>query len=167
MKDKLATGIIGSSFGVKGFVKIYPYSDDRKHFLSLSQVNAEKNGKKKELTIEECELAKDCILVHFKGFDNPEIARTLTGFVILVDRQEAAPLKKGEQYVADIIGLDLVYDGHVVGKVASVSEGLQGLLLEITTEESGTHLVPYLDRYFGKVDLDSGTLEFKEIMLLS
>lgn len=166
MKEKLATAIVGTSHGIKGFVKVHPYSDDFKKFLDLSTVTLKRKDEKKEVQIEECQLYKDCVLVHFKGYDNPEIAKTLNGFVVWIDRNQAAPLKDGENYVADLIGLDVIHDGQSAGKISGCMEGLQGLLLEIRTED-GDHFIPYIDRYFGKVDLASGTIELKEIMLLS
>jgi 16S rRNA processing protein RimM len=166
MDNKLATGIIGTAFGLKGQVKVYPYSDDREHFLSLSEVVIEKGGVKKNMEIEECKLANGCVLVHFKGFDTPEAAKSLAGFVVWVNREEAAPLREGEVYTADLAGLAVVHDGNQVGKVVSCTEGIQGLLLEIKTE-SETHFIPYIGRYFGKTDLEAGTLELKEMMLLS
>lgn len=166
MDDKLATGIVGTSHGLEGFVKVHPYSDDLEHFLGLKEAVLTKGSVRKTLAIKECRLARDHALVRFDGFDSPEAARSLNGFVLWVDREDAAPLREGDYYVSDLVGLKVIHDGSKVGDVVSTVDGPQGVLLEVITDKD-THFIPFIDRYFGKVDLAAGTLELKELMLLS
>ena len=52
MKQILATGVIRSPHGLKGFVKVHSYSDDTSHFSDLTEVTLEKNGKQRKEEIE-------------------------------------------------------------------------------------------------------------------
>lgn len=162
---RLATAIIGSTFGLEGEVRVRPFSDDPGHLLKLRRVAAEKDGALKELEIASCRLAQGRALVRFKGYDTPEAARTLAGWTILVPRSEAAPLREGELYVSDLAGLRAVCRGVEMGVVSSCVEGPQGLLLEIKAG-GAVHLVPYMDRFFGDADLEAGTIELKQPAVL-
>lgn len=166
INDKLATATIGGAFGVKGYVKVFPFSGETKHIAKLKEVTLVKGEDTKSLVVDGCELRDGLALVHFKGYDNPEIAKSLSGYVLWIDRKQAPKLRKGEHYVADLMGLSVVHEGLELGKVVGVIEGLQGLLLEIRTEKEN-HFVPYLDRFFGEVDLQAGTLEILQTMVLA
>lgn len=166
MDGKLATGIIGTSFGLDGYVKVHPYSDDRGHCLSLTDVLLAKGTVKRNARIDGCRMAKDCVLIHFAGFDSPEAARALNGFVIWVDRSQAAPLGEGEYYLSDLNGMDVICQGRKVGKVVSNVDGPQGVMLEVRADDSN-HFIPFIDRYFGNIDFAGRTVELLNGTLLT
>ncbi len=76
-----------------------------------------------------------------------------------IDRKDAPKLKKGEVYVADLFGLDVVCSGRVVGKVEYVSDGAQAMFLNVKRLDGEMRIIPYLPVYVGRPDLESGTIE--------
>ncbi|MCF0262390.1 MAG: 16S rRNA processing protein RimM, partial [Sphaerochaetaceae bacterium] len=52
MKQVLATGVIRSPHGVKGAVKVHPYSEDFEHFFKLKEVTLQREGKTRVVEIE-------------------------------------------------------------------------------------------------------------------
>ena len=128
----------------------------------------------------------------FKGIDSPEDARFISGWDILVPRQQASKLGKGEVYIADLPGMKLVYEkeevgdcgfvgktddanggdanevrSEVVGEVVGTIEGAQALLLEVLALDGKKYLVPYMKGIFvSDVDLDKGTIKLLKRELL-
>ena len=160
MKQVLATGTVRSPHGVNGFVKVRAFSDDHRHFLSLKEATLSRMGKEKHVEIETVQLHGDDILMKFKGIDSPEEARFISGWDILVPRDRASRLGKGEVYTADLIGVKLIYGGEEAAEIVSTMEGAQALLLECRTPDGKLHLVPFLRGvYVDKVDVEAQTME--------
>ncbi len=167
MKQVLATGIVRAPHGVKGFVRVKPYSDDFKHFFSLKEVTLQREGKSRKVEIEQVQNHSGELLVKFKGIDSPEDARFISGWDILVPRQQASKLGKGEVYIADLPGMKLVYENEEVGEVVSTIEGAQALLLEVLALDGKKYLVPYMKGIFvSDVDLENGTIKLLKRELL-
>ena len=167
MKQVLATGIVRAPHGVKGFVRVKPYSDDFKHFFSLKEVTLQREGKSRKVEIEQVQNHSGELLVKFKGIDSPEDARFISGWDILVPRQQASKLGKGEVYIADLPGMKLVYENEEVGEVVSIIEGAQALLLEVLALDGKKYLVPYMKGIFvSDVDLEKGTIKLLKKELL-
>ena len=167
MKQVLATGIVRAPHGVKGFVRVKPYSDDFKHFFSLKEVTLQREGKSRQVEIEQVQNHSGELLVKFKGIDTPEDARFISGWDILVPRQQASKLGKGEVYIADLPGMKLVYENEEVGEVVSTMEGAQALLLEVLALDGKKYLVPYMKNIFvSDVDLEKGTIKLLKKELL-
>lgn len=159
MKQVLTTGIIRSPHGIRGFLRVRPYADDFSHFFKLKTITAEKNSRQKELEIEEVQNYNGELLIKFKGIDNPEDARLLSGWELLVPRGQASKLGKNEIYTADLIGMKLIYDKEESGEVLSVFDGAQALLLEVRCNDSKIRLVPFLVGIFvDEVDVEKGTM---------
>lgn len=192
MKQVLATGIVRAPHGVKGYVKVKPYSNDFEHFFSLKEVTLQREGKSRKAEIEQVLNHSGELLVKFKGIDSPEDARFISGWDILVPRQQASKLGKGEVYIADLPGMKLVYEkeevgdcgfvgktddanggdanevrSEVVGEVVGTIEGAQALLLEVLALDGKKYLVPYMKGIFvSDVDLDKGTIKLLKRELL-
>lgn len=160
MKQFLATGVIRSPHGLKGFVKVHSYSDDTAHFHQLKEVVLEKAGKQRKEEIENIVDQGSMLLVKFKGIDSPEQARFLSGWDILVPREKASRLKKNEVYAADLVDMKLIYGDEEVGTVVSFMDGPQALLLEVRCLDGKIRIVPYLKGIFvDDVDVLNGTMK--------
>lgn len=160
MKQILSTGIIRSPHGVKGFVKVQPYAEDFSHFFKLKEVTVDKNGFSKSLEIENVQPYGNELLVKFKGVDTPEDAKLISGWQILIPRNQASRLEKGNVYVADLIGMHLIYEQEVVGTVVSTAEGAQSLLLEVKCLDDKLRMIPYMKGiYIDDVSLENNSMK--------
>ena len=168
MKQVLATGVIRSPHGVKGYVKVHPFSDDFDHFFKLKEVTLQRGDKTRRVEVEKVQNHSDELLMKFRGIDSPEDARFISGWEILVPRDQASRLEEGEVYTADLQGMKLIYDNEEVAEVVSVMDGAQALLLEVTTSRNDRlHLVPYLKGIFvDDVDVEKGTMKLLRLELL-
>lgn len=162
----LSTAIIGKTHGVDGYLKLHSLSGEYRHLMKIRKCFCQsRDGKLTELEVDGTKVNGDSLLMRFSGYDTPEKARLLSGSVIKIDRSDAPKLRKGEYYVADLYGLDVISEGRKVGSVVETSDGAQSLLLHVECEGK-IHLVPLLDVYVGKVDIVNGTLELLAPYLL-
>jgi len=160
-------GLVGSAFGLEGFVKVRPFSGEIAHFLRLEKVTLNHKGKEKTWDIAEIVPRDADLLIRFAGIDNPEAAAVLNGAQIIAEREYAAPLKEGEYYVEDLKGLEVVSrDGEVLGSINDVLEGGGGQLAELMLVSGKKQLVPFRKEFFGEPDLKNGQIVLFERWIL-
>lgn len=168
METLLWTATVKSPFGVNGEVKIHPHNDECSYLGKLKEVVLRaKDGTEQRLKVQSFRMLGSQALMKFEGFDDPEAARALNGLHLLVDRSKASPLKKGQYYVADLIGCTIVHEGKALAEVVSSVDGAQAVLLEVRTEDDHLYMVPYLKEYIGAVDLANRTIELKTPWILA
>ena len=114
-------GQIVNTFGIKGFVKINPFTDDLERFEELKSVFVVKNKELIEMQIEEVKFHKHLVLVKFKGIEDINMAEKYKGCYIKIKRENARKLPEGTYFIADLIGIK-VYDedGNLLGKVDDI-----------------------------------------------
>ena len=70
MEQLLQVGVISSTHGVRGEVKVFPTTDDANRFKKLKKVILDTGMKKKELEIQGVKFFKQFVILKFKGIDN-------------------------------------------------------------------------------------------------
>ena len=114
MEKYLEIGQIVNTFGIKGMVKVKPFTDDIKRFDSLKKVYIENNSNKKEYEIEEVKYHKNMVLIKFEGIENIEQAERLRNSYLTISRNSAEELEEGRYYVVDLLGLEVYTDEQIL-----------------------------------------------------
>ena len=70
MEDFLQVGVITTTHGIRGEVKVFPTTDDVNRFKQLKQVLADTGKEKVLLEVEGCKFFKQFVILKFKGIDN-------------------------------------------------------------------------------------------------
>ena len=158
---------MGPPFGLKGFVKVKPFSGETAHLSGLRSVILRQGEKEGTWEVEELVAQSGTLLLRFSGIKSPEDAAALKGAEIMVEREYAAPLKEGEYYVEDLKSLEVVTrTGESMGRIADVVEGGGGDLLEIMLTLGETRLAPFRKEFFGDVNLEEGKITLLEPWIL-
>ena len=110
MTKYLEIGQIVNTFGVKGMMKIVPFTDDVRRFDNLETIYIEEQGVKKEYRIEEVKYHKNLVLLKLNGIDTMDSAEELKQCYIYIDREKEEPLEEGIYYIVDLIGLEVYTD---------------------------------------------------------
>jgi 16S rRNA processing protein RimM len=162
--------LVGSPFGLKGFVKVRSLSGEIDHLTSCTELTLRQDGKDRVYTVEAREFragASRTLFMKFAGIDVPEDARALTGAEIIADRTHAAPLKPGEFYVEDLKGLEVMTsDAEVLGRITDIIEGGGGELAEIRLNSGEIRLVPFRGEFFGDINPETGKAVLLERWIL-
>lgn len=163
----IVTATVGAAFGIHGEVKVYTNNEKHGYLKKLeSVVLLFPDGREKELEIVSFRVSGGTPLLKFAGYETPEKAKLLSQSKVMVPKDKAYPLQKGEVYVSDLIGLTILFEGEPVAKTVSYMEGPQSLLLEVKTPDHKSRLLPYTERCVCSLDLEKRTLVLKDSRLL-
>ena len=111
MEKYLEIGQIINTFGIKGMVKIKPFTENtKKRFDNLKKVYIKTKKEKKEYEIEEIKYHKEMVLAKFKGIETIEEAEKFRNSYLLINRENEKPLEKGTYYIVDMVGLEVYTD---------------------------------------------------------
>jgi len=110
----LRVGVISSTHGIRGEVKVYPTTDDTKRFKKLKKVYMDlgRNGYQ-ELEVEGVRFFKQMVIVKFKGYDNINDIEKYKGKDLMVTREDAVPLAENEYFIYDVIGSRAVTENGI------------------------------------------------------
>ena len=152
-------GQIVNTFGIKGFVKINPFTDDMERFEELNSVLVVKNKELIEMQIEEVKYQKNVVLVKFKGIEDVNMAEKFKGCYIKIKREDARKLPEGTYFIADLIGLK-VYDdnGNLLGKVDDIYNNKVHDIYVIKNDLGKQILLPSTKEVIKQVDVDNGEI---------
>lgn len=109
MDDLFQVGIITSTHGVRGEVKVFPTTDDVRRFKRLKEVLLDTGKEKLILEVEGCKFFKQMVILKFKGIDTLNDVEKYRQKSLYVTRSNAVRLSKDEYFIADLMGLK-VYD---------------------------------------------------------
>ena len=159
MEQMFQVGVISSTHGVRGEVKVYPTTDDVKRFKKLKEAILDTGREQKLLEIETVKFFKQFVILKFKGIDSINDIEKYKGKSLLVDREHAVKLKKDEYFIADMIGMHVVTeDGQAFGTLKEVIETGANDVYIIGTEEHGDVLVPAIKQCILDVDIENSTM---------
>lgn len=155
-KEKLEVGQIVNTFGIKGFVKIYPYVDDIRRFDNLKEVYIRIKKQESKLEIEEVKYQKNMVLIKFKGIETVEQAERLRNAYVKIDRKDAIPLEEGQYFIADLIGLEVYLDtGEKLGILDDIFNNGSTDIYVVKNELGKQFLLPYVDEVIKEIDLEN------------
>lgn len=158
-KERLEVGQIVNTFGIKGFVKIYPYVDDITRFDNLKKVHIKSKKNDEELQIEEVKYQKNMVLVKFKGIETVENAEKLRNSFVEIDRADAIPLEEGQYFIADLLGLDVFLDtGEKLGILEDIYNTGSSDIYVVKNELGKQFLLPYIDEVIKQINLEEGKI---------
>ena len=160
MEDMLRVGVITSTHGLAGEVKVFPTTDDPQRFRFLKEVYADTKKGLRCLHVDHVRFFKQFVIVHFDGLKRIEDVQDMLKCDLLVTRENAIPLEEGQYYLADLIGLQVVKeDGTVLGVLEDVlqtgANDVYAVRLEKTHKEL---LIPAIPQCILNVDLEQGRM---------
>lgn len=152
----LEVGQIVNTFGIKGQVKVVPFTNDIERFDELRKVYIVNRKNRKEVEIENVKYHKNMVLLKFKGLDKIEDVEIFKNCYLEIDRKDGKPLEEGEYYIIDLIGLDVYTDeGTHLGKVDDIYNTGSNDIYVVKDELGKQILLPYIDDVIKEINLES------------
>lgn len=147
--ELIEIGQIVNTHGIKGEVKLNPWTDDLYDIEELDVLYYE-NGD--ELKLERARVHKNTVIIKIKGIDNINDAEKLKGKVLFTEK---TPLPEGRYYIKDLIGLTAVENDTEIGTLTDVFNTGANDIYEIKTRIGKTLYLPVIDGVIGDVDLEN------------
>lgn len=155
MEKVFQVGIISSTHGVRGEVKVFPTTDDMKRFKKLKEVLLDTGKETLTLEIEGVKFFKQFVILKFKGYDNIDDIVKYRGKSLFVTRENAVKLQKDEYFIADLIGLKVVNeDGSFTGVLKDVMETGANDVYIVESQDGKEVLIPAIKDCILQVDFE-------------
>ena len=156
MLPNLEIGQIVNTFGIKGMVKVKPFTDDIRRFDELKTVYVEKNGNQTEYEIEEVKYHKDMVLIKFKGIDKVEQAEMLRNSYLTVSRDSVEKLEEGRYYIVDLLGLEVYTDEQVLlGTLEDIFNTGSNDIYVVKDKQGKQILLPAIQDVIKQIDIEN------------
>ena len=160
METKLQVGVISSTHGVRGEVKVFPTTDDVKRFKRLKEVILDTGKEELMLEIEGVKFFKQFVILKFKGYDNINDIEKYKGKSLFVTRANAVRLRRDEYFIADLQGLTVVdEEDKVLGTLRDVMETGANDVYIIDMADGREVLVPAIKECILHVDVEAGKMQ--------
>ena len=159
MEDRLKVGIISSTHGVRGEVKVFPTTDDVRRFKRLKEVILQAGRESFVLEIENVKFFKQFAILKFKGIDSINDIEKYRGCDLFVTHENAVKLKENEYFIADLIGISVEDEsGAVLGRLEDVIETGANDVYQIRMEDGRELLLPAIRQCVLSVDVQAGVM---------
>ena len=119
--EYIEIGQIVNINGLKGVVKVNPFTDDISKFEDLKYVYIQLKNELKKVKIEQVRYNKNQVLLKLEGIDSIEEAEKYRNFYLKTEKESQEDLGEDTYYIVDLIGLDVYSDkNEYLGKIEDV-----------------------------------------------
>lgn len=157
MEEILQVGVISSTHGVRGEVKVYPTTDDVRRFKKLKEVILDTGKEQITLEVESVKFFKQMVILKFKGIDNINDVEKYRQKSLYVTRANAVRLSRDEYFIADLMGLKVINEEEQeIGILREVMETGANDVYVIDMTDGRELLLPAIKQCVLQVDVEAG-----------
>jgi len=166
VKEKSAVmGKITSVYGVKGWVKVISYAQEKENICNFKNWILDNSGVIRTVKVKNCKSHGGGLVAQLEGCNDRELAKQYCGSLVTIPQSELPDLVNGEYYWHQLEGMKVITTESVLlGKVSHLIEtGSNDVLIVKKCKDSldgKERLIPYLpDQVVKLVDLDNSVIE--------
>lgn len=159
LEQLLRVGVITSTHGIKGEVKVFPTTDDMDRFNSLKKCILDMKKEQLELEVDGVKFFKQFAILKFKGYNDINDVQTFLKKDLLVSREHAVKLQPGEFFICDLIGANVVTDdGTELGELTDIIQTGANDVYEVTRKDHSQILLPSIPQCILHKDVENGVV---------
>jgi 16S rRNA processing protein RimM len=157
---------VGKTHGLYGDLKLHLHTDFPEQFKAGYSFQTSSGV----LEVKDVNLTRG--IISFRGYEGIDFAKKLTNtkiYATLEETKERCELKEGEHFWFEIEGCEVRENDVILGKVSEMQRLADVNYMFIETDEAlvkegfaTTFLVPYIDRYVLKTDVEAKTVFTKD-----
>lgn len=161
---QLVLGRITSTFGVKGWVKIYSYTQPKENIFSYPSWLIKLAGQEQQLKVVEGKVHGKGLIAKLKGVDSPEAAQIYLGQELCINESDLPQLEEGNYYLTQLLNLSVInLQQETLGKVAGFIETGANSVIQVkpcsNSLDKQTRLIPLvMPQKVTQVNLEEGYL---------
>lgn len=160
MENLLQVGVITTTHGIRGEVKVFPTTDDPKRFLDLKNVILDDGKTTLDLEIQNVKFFKNLVILKFKGIDSINDIEKYKKAGLYVTREDAVELEEDEYFIADLIGMDVISDeGEQLGTISDVLQTGANDVYVISSKGQKDLLLPAIHECVLDVNVEERTMK--------
>ena len=155
-------GQIVNTNGLKGVVKVKPFTDDITEFETFESIYVQKKAELVELKIQSVRYSKNMVFLKLEGIDTIEEAEKLRNFYIKVERDALPKLEENSYYIVDLLECEVVtIDGENLGKMDDIFNTGSNDVYVVKNEEGKQILLPAIKEVIKNVDIPNKKITVK------
>ena len=155
--DYLRVGVIVTTHGIRGEVKVFPTTDDVRRFDHLKNCMVDAKRSLIPLEIRSVKYFKQFVILGFKDYDNINDVLEFVKKDILVERKDAVELKPGEYFICDLVGHKVVSDtGEELGVLKDVITSSANNVYVVKRPDDKDLLIPVIPECVLGHDMENG-----------
>ena len=160
--DLVPVGFVTGAYGIRGIIRVKPYSSDASALLHAKQWWLEPDFK--NIHIDSVAWHGEVLVAKIKGVNDRTIAESFKGSVINISRNDFPDLDKDEYYWVDLIGMRVEnLQGEVLGKVVGLLDNSVHPILRVSPTEDVSaknkeRLIPFVDNFIKTVDKNNALI---------
>lgn len=156
MENLMEIGQIVNTYGIKGFVKVVPFTDNINRFEDLKTVYVETKKGLENFEIEEVKYAKNTVLLKLKGIDDINIAEKYKNCYIKISRENAVKLPEDTYFIVDLLDIKVYTDEDIyLGNIIDVYPTGSNDIYVVKNEEGKQVLLPAIGEVIKTVDIEN------------
>ncbi|MEA5026272.1 MAG: ribosome maturation factor RimM [Erysipelotrichaceae bacterium] len=156
--ELIRIGHIQNTFGIKGELKVQIITDfPDERFKPGHVLYVQRPEGPLALKVISCRYHQQNALLSFEGYDNINQVEYLKGFDLFIDKSQISPLADGF-YSNDLLDLPVYHDNQLIGTVKAVEFYPAHSILRVRGTDSEI-LIPFIDAFIKKVDLDKKRID--------
>lgn len=162
--ESVLIGQIVNIHGIKGEVKIYPYTDDIDNLTTLKNIYLTESLNDK-LKVKQIRVHKGMLIAKLEGINDANTALTYKSKYIYIPKSELKELEEGTYYIEDLLGCDVIdiSNNETIGKLIYVFNTGANDVYEVEKEDKSKIYLPAISQVIKKVDIGTKKI-FVELM---
>ena len=145
-------GHVTAPFGVRGWIKVRPYTETLDSLLDYPVWWLGKNDEWREYAVLEADVHGKGLVARLDGCDAREAAEALQGSQVALPREQLPEAEENEYYWSDLVGLNVANaQGVELGQVSELLETGANDVLVVKGDRE--RLIPFVDPIVLEVDV--------------
>ena len=159
MEELLRVGVVTTTHGVRGEVKVFPTTDDPTRFEELDEVILDNGNVQQTLHITGVKYFKNQVILKFKGLDHLNDVEHFRQSELYIHREDAVPCEEDENYIADLLDMEVVTEeGTVLGTLVQVYETGANDVYVVKNKNGAEYMIPAIKDCILDVDLEANRM---------
>lgn len=154
MTERIAIGKIVSAHGIKGEVRVVPWTDSLERFNLLNRVYLAKDGAVRTAHIISARSHKNVVVMSLREVTSANEAEALRNWTVEIEHKDLLPLPEGHYYIFQLIGLKVrILDGRDLGVLTEVLQTGANDVYVVQRPGCKDVLIPALKSVVKKIDI--------------
>lgn len=162
MEEYFEIGQIVNTNGLKGTLKVKPFTDEIKEFETFKSIYVQKGKELIEFKIEKVGYVKQMVLLKLQGIDDIDEAEKYRNLYLKVNRNNLPNLPENTFYIVDLLECEVVTtEGELLGKVDDVFNTGSNDIYAVKDELGKQILIPAIKEVIKKIDVPNKKITVK------
>lgn len=150
----IEAGEIVTTHGVRGEMKVLPWSDGPEFLLDFHRVRIDGCT----YILEGCRIQKNCNLLKLKGIDTVDDAQAMRGKIVEIFRED---VPDGVIFACELLGMDVICDGNDIGVITDVLDYPGNQVYVVQGEHS--YMIPAVKPFVLSTDMENNRMQVRLI----